>query len=117
MVQRFRIICKSCNIVHGTTENPTTSGIPAKCSNCGMERIAMEAIAEEVITTKEFDLFINNKRDGTSVHHGFQLTVDMIKDKTEEQIKEIFIEEAAKTLGNLLTLPELSKILTKRGGN
>jgi len=115
-VQRYRIICKSCNTVHGLTENPATAGIPAKCSNCGMERIATEIVVEDVVSSMEFDLFINNKREGTSVHNGFQLTVDMIKDKTPEQIKEIFIEEAAKTLGSLLVLPELSKILTKNGG-
>ena len=116
-MQKYKIICKACNKIFGTTENPLMDGIPAKCSICGMERVAIEPIIEEVVVGMDFDLFINNRKEGTSIHNGFQLSVDMIKNKTDEQIKVIFIEESAKALGNLLTSIDLKGIFNRNGGN
>ena len=103
---KYRIICKSCNTVHGQSDTPIVSNVPAKCSSCGMERIAIEPIPEEIYTQMDFDLFVTNKRTGLSEHHGFIMSVEDMKGKTEEQIRDVFIERSAKTLAELLNTPK-----------
>jgi DeoR/GlpR family transcriptional regulator of sugar metabolism len=99
---KYKIICKSCNTVHGFADKPIIDGLSAKCSACGLERIAIEQVAEEIYSQLNFDIFITNKKSAYSVHNGFLLNVEELKGKSAEQVKELFIEKAARALAELI---------------
>jgi len=101
-VPKYKIICKACNTVHGYANKPIIEGLSAKCSSCGLERIAVEPVPEEIFSEMNFDLFITNKNSSQSIHNGFMLSVEDLKDKTQEQIKDLFIERSARTLAEIL---------------
>ncbi len=105
-MQKYQIVCKACNTVHGVIDNPGTAGVAPKCSECGMVRIAVEPVMEEQVSSQEFDLFISNKRTAINKHHGFQLNIVELTGKSEQAIKNLFIERAAEALGDLLKNPE-----------
>lgn len=103
---KYQIICKGCNTVHGHAEKPIIDGLSAKCASCGLERIAVEPVPDEVYTQLDFDLFIANKASQQNVHHGFIMNVDDMKGKSQAEIREIFIDRAARTLATILDNPD-----------
>ena len=113
---KYQIICKACGTIHGYTDRPIVEGLSAKCSVCGMERIAIEPVPEEIFPQMDFDVFVSNKRTAVNRHQGTTLSVEDLKDKTDEQIREVFIERIAKALGAILKNPENVKELLNNGG-
>ena len=103
---KYKIVCKACNTQHGFADKPVIDGLSAKCSSCGLERIAVEPMSEEVFSQMDFDLFITNKGSGQSVHHGFILMVEDMKGKSPDQIKDVFIDRVARTLATIIDKPE-----------
>jgi len=110
---KYKIVCKGCNTVHGFAEKPVIDGLSAKCSTCGLERIAVEPAGEEIYSELNFDIFITRKDLGTNVHNGFLLSVEDLKGKSEDEIRNLFIEQSAKTLAGILEKPENLEMLLK----
>ena len=117
---KYQIVCKACNTKHGFADKPVVDGLSAKCSTCGLERIAVEPLPEEIFSQMDFDLFITNKTTGISRHQGTILSVEDLKDKSEDEVRNIFIERIAQTLVELVKHPEnISALLENKnvGGN
>ncbi|GAF83596.1 unnamed protein product [marine sediment metagenome] len=113
---KYRVICKACNTVHGFADKPVVDGLSPKCSTCGLDRIAVEPVPVEVYTQMDFDVFITNKSTGANAHQGTALMVDDMKDKSEDEIKNIFVERTAKALSDILKNPENIQTLISQGG-
>ena len=113
---KYQVICKACGSVLGFSDKPIMENMPTKCSICGMERIAIEPIPEEMYTQMDFDVFVTNKRTGISKHQGATVTIDDLKNKSEEEIKSIFVERVAEALGMLLRNQENLMVLLNNGG-
>lgn len=112
---KFRIICKGCNTVHGFADKSVIEGLSPKCSSCGLERIAIEPVLDEIISQMDFDLFITNKGTAASVHNGFVLNIEDLKGKKEDEIRNVFIERAAKALAAIIDNAENNKRLLDNG--
>ena len=117
---KYQIVCKGCNTKHGYADKPVVDGLSAKCGSCGLERIAIEPLPEEIYTQMDFDLFITNKKTGISRHQGTMLSVEDLKGKTEVEIRNVLVERLAKTLVELVKHPENIQALLENqniGGN
>ena len=109
---KYKIVCKACNTVHGHADKPIIEGLSAKCATCGLDRIAIERESQEIYSQMDFDLFIANKGNGQSTHHGFIMGLEDLNGKSDEEIKNIFIDRAAKTLAAIIDNNEnIAKLL------
>ena len=110
---RYIIICKGCNTKHGETDSTTPEGLIAKCSACGLDRIALEINHQsDALTTKEFDLFITNKRTGVTKHVGYQLSIEDLKNLNNKDIAEdSFVLRSAEALSELLKGEKIKTLL------
>lgn len=113
-MKKYKVICKACNTTHGYSETPTIENMSSKCSACGMDRIGIERNMNVMDSEMEFDLFINNKRNGASRLNGFRLGLNEVAGKNEDDLRMLFVERAAKALAELLKKPENCSVLLKK---
>lgn len=114
-MSKYRIICKACNLVHGKTENPVPENLGAKCSACGMERIAVEPCVDAIESERVFDLFITNKKTGLSKHTGYRISIEDLQGKNDEEVMNLFVQRSAKALGELLRSEAMTMLLDNGG--
>ena len=114
---KYKIICKACNSIFGYTENPATANMPTKCPNCDMERMAIEIVAGDIVSSLEFDLLITNKRTGASKRDGSIISIDEMTGKTDKEISNLFLHKMAESLGRVLNKPGNIVEILKNGGD
>lgn len=113
MDKEFRLVCKGCNVVHGYFDE-VPMNIPTKCSACGLEKIAVEPVAQETRTGLDFDVFITNKKTALNKHHGFQLFAEDFNGKSQEQVHDVFIERAAHAIAEILSSNNINELCEEK---
>lgn len=110
---KFVMICKACNKVLKKGVDVSIQDIPAKCPECGEERIAVEKLFEENQKQVSFDLWITNKETSVTEQEGFTILEEDFEDQSQESIKRILIEKVASTVAVLLKEENINQLLKR----
>lgn len=108
---KYMIICKACNTKHKEISTPAVPDLSPKCGRCGMERIAVEPVVEEIMPETEFDVFITNRRTNESVHHGFVIKSGHFRGLRDSEKHKLFTDEAARSLASILKFSNYEKLI------
>lgn len=110
-MSKYRLICKHCNTVHGYSDKPNPDNMPSQCSVCGQTRLSVELAPQKELQDLEFDMFITNKRTAVNKHSGFIIYAQEMLGKTQEELKDIFIEKAAEHFAKLLKSENVNELI------
>ena len=117
MVNKYRVVCKSCNHEMGVFKTAKIE-MPPKCDVCGSTKIAtIPYVPKDEVQQLNFDIVIFNKKTGVSKTTGFFVSQDTMKKhgKNLVEMKKILATEMAKAIHNVVKSDALLVDLLKGG--